>query len=142
MTAKQYLKQAFFTNQSINDSLLELERLRTIAYSIGAVDTSKDKVKTGKVSDIVGGAVPAIVDLEKEINEKIREYRVKKQEIESTIDKVADCKVRAVLLKRYIYFYKWDDIANSLNKTVQRVYQLHRAGLEEIGKLIVNYSKL
>ena len=142
MNAKNYLQQAFFLNQRINDSLEDLKVLREKAVSIGSVDTTKEKIQSGKVSDIVGESVPAIIDLDFEINTNIDIYRSKKREIESTIDEVGDCKIRAVLLKRYIHFHEWDDIAESLNKTVQRVYQLHRDGLCEIAKIIVNYSKL
>ena len=100
MNAKNYLKQAFYLNENINDSLQDLEVLREKAISIGAVDVSKDKIQTGRISDIVGDSVPAIVDLDAEINRKIDEYARKKREIEGTIEKVVDCKVRTVLLKR------------------------------------------
>jgi len=142
MNAKKYLKQAFFLNEEVNDSLLELERLRTIACSIVAVDTERDKIQSGKVSDIIGDSVPAIVDFEAEINSKIEECRAKKREIESRIKEIDDCKVQSVLLKRYIYFHEWDDIADDLKFTIGRIYQLHKTGLEEMQKIIVNYSKL
>ena len=142
MNPKSYLQQAYFLNERINDSLQDLEALRTRVVSTGTGGTSKVKVQESKVLDTIGNMVPAIVDLDAEINRKIDELIQKKLEIEKTIDKVVDHKARSVLLKRYIHFHEWDEIANSLNKTVQRIFQIHRAGLKEIGKLIANYSKL
>jgi len=136
MNAKNYLQQVFFLNQRINDSLQDLKELRAKAVSIGSIDTTKEKVQSGKLSDNVGNSIPIIVDLDAEINANIEEYRIKKREIEATIDKVTDCKARAVLFKRYIHFHEWVDIADSLSKTVHRIYQIHRAGLNEIGKII------
>jgi len=129
MNAKQYLKQAFFLNQRINDSLKELERLRETAYSIAGVDTSKDKIQVGSVSDIVGSSIPAIVDLDYYINARIDKYVDKKQEIESQIEMMSDDVLKSILLKRYIHFHEWEQIAIDLGYTYRHVTRLHGEAL-------------
>jgi len=141
MTVKQYLTQAYFTNEKIKDSLQELERLRMTAISVNAGHTSQERVSTSGIADIVGSRVPCIVDMEVEIEAKIRDYNNTKREIENTIEKIEDNRAKAVLLKRYIYFKDWDEISGELSYGVRQVYRLHKKGLEEIEKMSVNVSE-
>lgn len=138
MTAKQYLRQAFYLNQRINDSLHDLEELRTKAETIKATAPSADKIYSRKSSDAVGDAVAKIVDLENKINIKIDELTEKKHEIEEFISKIYEENIKIVLLKRYIHFQEYSEIAGDLGYSIQRIYQLHKAGLDEIQKIRVN----
>jgi len=130
MNAKNYLKQAFFLDQRINDSLQELERLRARAFSIGATPMSRDKMQSGKISDIVGDSVSAIVDLDAEINRKIDKYADKKREIEALIDRVFDEILKIILQKRYIHFKEWEQIAVDLGYTYRHTTRLHGEALQ------------
>ena len=140
MTAKQYLQQLFFIKQMIFESLQELKELRSLALSIGAVDNSKEKIKSLSVSDTVGSSVAVIVDLENTIKDKITSYKKTKLEIEDNIGKILEVKVKIVLLKRYVYYKDFDDIAHDLNYHVQHIFKLHSQGLREIEKMLVNAS--
>ena len=141
MNAKQYLKQLFFIDQTVTDSLAELDELRSRATTLGAVDYSKDKIQSGKVSDPTASSVAIIVDLESTIREKISSYRKTKTEVEKTIEGVTDQNVKLVLLKRYVYFKDFDDIATDLKYTAQHVKRLHGQGLENIEKLLLSATK-
>ena len=127
---KSYLNRAFHTNQRLNDSLQNLEELRAKAYSIGAVDTTKDKIQAGRVSDTIGNSVPAIVDLENQINAEIKEYTEKRQEIKTSIERVSDEKFVTILLKRYVYFKSWEEIAVDMGYTYRHTTRLHGDALQ------------
>lgn len=141
MNAKKYLQQAFFLNERIADKLDELKDLRSKAASVGAVDPAREKVQNNKIIDSVGDSVIAIVDLETDILCKIDECGKKKREIENTVEMISDVKVKAVLLKRYVHFYEWEDIMEKLGYAEAQVFRLHKIGLREIEKMIVNDSK-
>ena len=138
MNAKEYLQQVFFLNERIADNLNDLQELRSKAASVGAVDPAREKVQNGKIVDVVGDSVIAIVDLEADILRKIDECGKKRREIEKTIEMISDLKVKAVLLKRYVHFYDWADIADDLNYTKDNVYRLHRKGICEVEKSLLN----
>jgi len=135
---KMYLKQAYKSKQLIDDNLMKLAELRTMASSVGAVDTSKDKVQSGKVSDIIGDAVPAIVDLETEINGRIETYKVVLLDIESNIAKVTDERFTFILLKRYIFFKSWEQIAVDLNYSYVHTIRLHGEALQAFDAVFRN----
>ena len=140
MNVKECLRQAFFLNERIKDNLNDLKELRGKAESVSTINLSKEKVKGGKISDIVGESVPAFVDLEAEIRRKVDELENKKRKIENIIDAIDDDKAKAVLLKRYVHFHEWEDIAHDLGYEVRQVYRLHKIGLMEIEKMSVNVS--
>lgn len=137
MNSKNYLKQVFFLNQRIDDSLQELEQLRVRAFSIGAIDTSKDKVQSGKISDIVGDNASAIIDLEAKINRKINEYAQRKNEVECMIDRMVDDALKLILQKRYLLFKEWEQIAVDIGYTYRHTIRLHGEALRAFNKIYV-----
>ena len=136
MTVIQYLQQAFLLNQKINDKLEELGRLRALSTSIGAADTSQEKISTGKVSDIVGNTVPRIIELNSKINADIDKCCDKKQQIEKHIEKIKNNNYRLILLKRYIHFKEWEDICNDLGYSYRHITRLHSEALQEFRKIL------
>ena len=138
-SVKEYLKQPFLLNQKINDTIFEIERLRAQAESIGSVDLSKDKVQSGRVSDVVGDVVPLIVDISKTLWDRYDEYFTKKFEVESNIEKVSDDRLMNILLKRYVYFKSWEEIAVDLGYTYRHTTRLHGEALQAFESVYVNY---
>ena len=132
--SKVYLQQVFFLNQRINDSLQDLKELRLRAISIVAGPLCNDKVQGGKISDIVGDSVPVMVELDIQINAKIVQYVSKKQEIESLIEEIDDELLKSILLKRYVYFKDWQQIAADLGYTYRHITRLHGEALKEFEK--------
>jgi len=139
MNAKNYLKQVFFLNQHINDNISELGRLRGQAYSIGGVEVSKDKIQMGRISDIVGDNVPAIVDLENEINTLIDDLKIKREEIQTMIERMPDERFVAVLRKRYIFFKSWEEISVDLGYTYRHTTRLHGKALQAFERVYKIY---
>ena len=137
MKTKEYLQQAYYLDQAINDNLNTLRALKIKAKALSNLDISKEAVQGRKRQNRIADTIPQIIDLEEQIKAKIEEQIKVKQDIEKSISKIKDIKSRTVLTKRYMHFKPWEQIAEDLNKSLSRIFDLHGKGI----KSITNSSK-
>lgn len=71
-----------------------------------------------------------------DINKRIDELLTIRSEIQGTIEKVGDAKLRALLLGRYINFYTWESIAISLGNDWRYTMKLHAIALNEVENIL------
>lgn len=81
-------------------------------------------------------------DLKAQINSDIYVLENLRICILSIIKKVPDFRYQTILELRYIRFFKWDKIAEEMNYSVKRVYQLHEEALTEVNNLYKNFTKM
>ena len=80
----------------------------------------------------VENAYCALVDYETEAEKLLQEMNRARQTAENFIADAPDQAQREVLTRRYIIGQRWEDIAESMNYSLRRVYQLHGYALQNI----------
>ena len=74
----------------------------------------------------------ALADYEAEADRLLQGMNTARQRVEKLIASVPDQAQREVLTRRYIIGQRWEDIAESMNYSLRRVYQLHGYALQNI----------
>jgi len=145
MNVKKYLGQAYYLNQKIISNKRRLEELKEMANSADIAELSGIRVKTSRKADKTGDLVAKIVDFEAETASKIRDCRDMLDTIEKQIDSLDDAKLKTLLMKRYMFFCTWGEIAvdmETLNNkkpySEKQITRLHAQALEEFEKKFGN----
>jgi hypothetical protein len=81
--------------------------------------------------------IEKIIEIEKEIGERITALAILRIDIYNTICKVKNGKLRVILLKRYIGNESFERIAMDTNFTYNHIVKnLHPQGLDEVEKIL------
>ncbi|MCD7730301.1 MAG: hypothetical protein LUI05_02240 [Oscillospiraceae bacterium] len=134
MTAKEYLQQAYIIDKRLEENKLRLANMRSSAYSRSApcgFDGSRQHKHGG-----FDGAIIRLVDFEKKIEEETVRLMDTKREIDGVIQQVASPRLREVLIRRYLGFERWRDIAAAMGYDERHIMRLNAAGLAEVEKII------
>ena len=137
MTAKQYLCQIRVLDVKINHRIKQAEDLKNKAFSISAIDTTKDKLQSSPSAD--GGLrfIEKYVDMMHEIDSLIDEYVDLKNKIISQIDNLNNDRYSEILHYRYVDYLLFSEIAEKMNYTKDYVWKLHRKAIKEFEKRTV-----
>jgi len=133
MTAKQYLRKMFYFHRTIIAKQKQIEELRLLAESTGAIRYDKDRVITS-LPQAAGyeDKIAALVDMEHKLLEDIQELTEMYNEGWKMIDSLEDPVDRLILVMRYINHMRWEEIALELNYSVDHIYYRHRHALKKI----------
>ena len=131
MTAKEYLRRAYKLNEEI-DQLEAAKRTMfnritsiTPAYSGDVVCGTKDPHKYDAYAQYCA-----------DIDQRIDELICIKGEIQDTIRKVDDAKLRTLLVARYINFNSFESIAVMMNYDWRHIMRLHSDGLKAVEEVL------
>lgn len=130
MTAKEYLSQYRYLNDSINAKLAQVEELRRKAQSVGGGNSNG--VHNPMPYDRIGEITAKIVDLEAEINSEIDRLVDMQREIKSSITTVSEERLRALLEYRYINCMTLEEIAVKMNYSYKQICRLHGKALLDV----------
>lgn len=134
MQAKIYLAEIRKLDRKIDNKQLELDALKALVTSI--TPTMKEiNVQSNGSQDRLGDTMTKIIDLQREINNKIDEYVDRKLEAMRLINKLEDDICINILIQRYINYKSWDEIAGSLSYTRQGIIKKH-------GKALLDFEKV
>lgn len=135
MTAKEWLMRGWEINTEINTLLEEKEKAFSQACSVTA-PTDRERVTTTRRNTSEEKFVRySNEDYEKEIDRRIDELYQIKLEILSAIGTVNDSTLRKLLVKRYLQFKTWEQIAVEMNYSYMHVTRLHGKALQEVKML-------
>lgn len=136
MTAKQYLRKMFYFHKTILAKQRQIEELRLLAESTGAIRYDKDRVITSLPQSAgYEDKVTVVVDMEHRLLEDIAELAQMYEVGMRMIDSLEDPMDRLILFLRYIDHMRWEDIADELGCSVDHVYYKHRHAVKKIPKL-------
>lgn len=130
MTKKEYLSQAFEINREIESLMMQIEKLNSLATRASA--TLSDMPKGTPSNDRLENIVIRIIELKDEAAKAAEELMDKRKEVRSAIDAVSNSESRTILALRYLSFMKWEEISETMNYSLDYVYQLHRKALSYI----------
>ena len=128
MKAKEYLNRAYRIDCRINNKLEQLARLRALAtkstQAFGGEPVSHTRNVTS-LEDIIA----RIIEREQELDEQVDALVAVKEEIQKTIDLVADPDCRVLLEMRYLCMKPWQDIGVKMELGRTQTYNLHMKAL-------------
>lgn len=131
MTAKEWLMRGFRLKQEKE----QLERMREELF------TRLTKVTQNISGEAVSGTkdpykFDALVQMDVELEEKIKELDKVRLEIFQAIQQLTDRRYRMVLLGRYYECLPWPDIATLMHYDERQVYRFHGMALTAIEPII------
>lgn len=129
MTAKEYLEQARYIDQEINNKIRQLEMARADLYSLTGPENEMPRQET-RSTDGFSRAVARVIDLETAINRRIDELIDLKLDILRSINALDLPKHRLVLEERYILLKPWKEIAEHLGCVERQIHRYHAAALK------------
>lgn len=116
MTTALYLRQIDRLEKQIQNTLLEIQKLKSMACS-AAWPNDAGKVQTSPKKDKIGMFVARIVQAEKECDE----LADRRADIVRQIESIEDAKMYDVLAKTYILVKTEKEIAFDIQKTPRQV---------------------
>lgn len=108
-----------------------LQKLKDRAGSVQAVNYDI-KSKSYNLKNIMEDEVCRLIFLEDEIEQMKKEYEEIREKVLQNIDSIDNELYRDIMLLRYIYFKKWDDIADILGYSERHLRRLNNEALDII----------
>lgn len=132
MTNKEkikYLSQYKTIRRKIQRLTEEIQDWKAIAdiASPGYSDMPKGG---GERSNSIETAIENILEIEKELKQRIRELIRTRRRIDRVIRAVEDSTLREVLERRYIDGTKWEEISETMGYEKRWIMRLHKKALE------------
>ncbi len=132
MTVKEYLSQVYYTRQNIDRLCERRDRLRSDMMGLSSPSLG-DRVQTSP-DDGMSRDMAKLDAVERSLIKQILKEQSLIDKIGKKIDRLTNPRHRAVLALRYLNCLPWPDIAERLDYTERRVYQLHGEALAEFKK--------
>ena len=130
-----FLNRGLTLHRRIEKNRERIAELRGICFSPNTASLSRERVQSSRHHDPVAGMIANIVDLEAQLEADIADFVHWYGEARTMITRLEDFKLRSVLLKRYLNFQTWKQIAVDLGLTFQWVHVLHKKALSELEKV-------
>ena len=135
---KKYLSQAYWLDKHINSLISERDSIQELKSKClkCTVSYENDGSQSGSHSNSTESAFVNYIDklneYEAELSKNIDELVDVKHKIKQIIMLVPKYEQREILIKRYLNYDKWEQIAVDMDYTIRRIYQLHGEGLQNI----------
>ena len=136
MTAKEYLQQIYVCTRRMKRIQETREQLRIDMYSIGSPmgNMTSDRVQTSTTEDKFGRMISRVDKLERDLVKEHGRMLALKDKIIRQIEAMDNEQQRSVLYNRYVLLHDWETIAEDMNYTTRRIYQIHGEALLEFRK--------
>lgn len=141
MTARDYLGQAYRLDQRINSKLEQVERLRALARRT-TVAFGGERVTHSRNVSAMEDAVLRLMKAEEVLNREIDRFVDIKQEIQQTIDMVADPDCRLLMEFRYLAMKRWSDVAGEMGICRTYANRIHEKALAMVDTVLRTRSVL
>lgn len=140
MTAKEFLNQYLDADRALDRKLEQLARLRAKSAKVTAI-IGGERVQGGIEGSRLEMIVEKIMGLEREIDEGIDQLKRKQAEVEAAIVHLDSAREREVLTYKYIYGYRWENIAAVVNYSKTQIFRLHGTALKKIDAFLKDGTK-
>jgi len=129
MTAKEFLRRARCADRRVDEATERVMRIRA-RLEAGRMTTLSDMPRGG-ASDWTDTA-NALVELEKDMNARIREMVREKRLAMEAIAAVEEANLREVLELYYLDGFTWEKVADIMGYDVRHITRLHGKALLKI----------
>lgn len=128
MNAREYLSQAYHLDRKIGYKLDQVKLLRNFASK--ANNVLSDMPKGSNNYKLMERNVAAMVDLEREIDDDVKNLLYLKKSILMLIKNVYHPEYRTLLELRYLQSKKWNEISMIMGCSLDNIYKIHRKALK------------
>ena len=135
MRAKAYLIEIGKLDRKIENKQMEIEHLRGLLESV-TPRLKEINVQSSLDGDKMGDTIAKIIELQEQINAEIDKFVDRKLEAMRLINQLGDDDCINILIRRYINYEEWEDIAQALHFSRQWVDKKHGLALLEFQKII------
>lgn len=132
MTAKEYLKQAYYLDRRINSDLQELTELKKLAYSISSPGLEQSYNPNCPNDASFVKCLERIESMEKYIDEEVDRFVCLKADVRNVIDEVENHDQQMLLRYRYIHLYSWEKIESEMHYSHRWIHTLHGKALKAV----------
>ena len=132
----EYLRRALILDMEIDAGFERIQELRALAERRTAV-YGIERVSASAAVDRRMDVAARIVDAERKLDAQIDRMIALREEIQATIARVPDERMRVLLELRYLNGRTWEDVADQMNYTTRNIYNLHAAALKAVAPLVV-----
>lgn len=132
--ARQWIQRHDYLRDEITSLELRLEEMRDQVNK--SVAPPKEIVVQTQPRNVQAEKIAEIVDFEKKINEKKRQYQELEKTTIRTIERMNDPVCENILIFRYCYRRSWKYIADKLHYRESYIFALHSKALEKVYPLI------
>lgn len=120
------MENLFALHKLIQSDVEEIQRLRTLATSLGGMDYTQVHVSGGMPTCKFEECIIKIMELEDKIGKEIGEYTEKIEKVRKEISEVKNPTHRLFLKYRYIDFLTYEEIAERMGYTVRQIYNIRK----------------
>lgn len=132
MSPKEYLNQAYWAERDIRLKEEEIAMMETTLYNITANYSSDGSSASGSVRNQKEILSCKLIDYKTELKKEIDKLTELKEEIKRSISTVDNKTFREVLIRRYIFYQKWETVSKHMHYSVRHILRIHKAALNEI----------
>jgi DNA repair ATPase RecN len=133
--AKKRLKQIKWLDAQIDGLIQDLADAQAKATKVTSAISPVVVSRSTDPDQLEAGALK-IIELKKQINQKIDEFVDRKREMESIVEKVEDADQVMVLRKRYFAYKSWEQIAVEVGCKYRNVHYIHGEALKVVEALL------
>lgn len=133
--AKEYLEWIKRQDKMIQNKLVEIAQLRSLAENTGSLSTDTP-VQTSHGGDRIGIITANIVDKTNEYNDMVKEFVLKKEERIKTIEQIDDVLQYTILHKHYVQYKPLTEIMNEERYSYSWILKQHNEGLKKVEKIL------
>lgn len=146
MTAKEYLNQAYRLDQRVDQKLMLIESLRSMTQKVTSSHKDNVVTYTHNVTSLEDTII-RLMEAETELNQQIDALVDLKREIMKSINALNNIDLELVIMKRYLHYLSWEEIAREMRFSVRWVHSLHTRALTELDAILqkqeeVNHPKV
>lgn len=134
-SVKAYLQQLETIEISIRQRQKQVEELRAEASGVHGMGYDSVRVQTSTSGDTMAKAVSRYVDMEKEISERLWNFRKMQDKIIGEIQGLKKPEYVALLHKRYVEYKRLELIAVEMNFSYEYTRKMHGRALQEFGRV-------
>ena len=136
MMAEDYLMAVQATTAAIKRRRDEMERMRSLAFSVTQDITPRESCRTPMVSDRTGDNILALMEAEDAYAKALDDAAALRVECAGLIDELNDRRYQDVLHKRYMLDMGWKEIAADMGYTYHHVHKLHSKALDRFQEVL------
>ena len=141
MTAREFLRQSLKVKCKLDCRIERILELKDLAVRITPILKEVPTVSNSCQSKLE----TAIINLQEQsetLGNEVLKYLETRAKISDSIMLVKNENERLILEYRYLTFKKWQQIAEAMNVSLQRVYQLHDQALQSFEKIFSGEKEL
>jgi DNA-directed RNA polymerase specialized sigma subunit, sigma24 homolog len=135
MTVREYLNRGYDLKRQI---MLKRQQLENISESMTNLSVNLDGVKVIKTptASCIENGVVQVIELKEDIDKSVAMLAVVGNEAVQIISKLQDLRTETMLIKHYVGFKTWNDVAQEMNITYKTVMNSHHYAMTKLTRIL------